>query len=109
MTIKIYDMIYEPITLYRKANTPNQRALVGYITKAGYSQDTIFGGAFDVLHKIERCMQNEEIYELYNCIDDETKRKILHIVQLALDGKFDRFAITERERNEILKNLCQPF
>ena len=108
MTIKIYDVIYEPITLYRKANTQAQRALVGYIIKAGFVDDPIFGGAFNVLRGVERCMQNEEIYELYNCVDNETKKRILHIVQLALDGKFDRFAISERERNDILKNLCQP-
>lgn len=109
MTIKIYDVVYEPITLYRKANTPAQRALVGYITKALCVNDPIFGGAFNVLKGIERCMQNEEIYELYSCVDSETKKKILYVVQLALDGKFDRFAISERERNETLKNLCQPF
>ena len=108
MTIKVYDVIYEPTALYRKANTPSQRALVGYIIKAGMMNDPIFGGAFMVLHAIERCMQNEEIYELYNCVESETKKKILHIAQLALDGKFDRFAISEKERNAILKNLCQP-
>ena len=108
MTIKIYDAVYEPTILYRKANTLAQRALVGYVTKAGYVNDPIFGGAFDVLHRIERCNQNDEIYELYSCVDAETKKKILFVVQLAMDGKFDRFAISERERNEILRNLCQP-
>lgn len=108
MTIKIYDTIYEPILLYRKANTPAQRALVGYITKAGLVHDTIFGGAFSALRSIEKCMNNDEIYELYSYVDNDTKRKILYVAQLALDGKFDRFAISERERNEILKNLCQP-
>ena len=109
MIIKVHDVVYEPTMLYRKANTPNQRALVGYITKAGMVNDTIFGGAFSVLRNIERCIQNDEIYELHSYVDKETKKKILYIVQLAMDGKFDRFAISERERNEILKNLCQPF
>lgn len=109
MTIKIYDTIYDPIVLYKKANTSAQRALVGYITKAGYMQDPIFGGAFKLLKEIERCMNNEEIYELHSCVDEETKRKIVHLAQIALDGKFDRFAISEREKNEIVKNLCQPF
>lgn len=108
MTIKVYDCIYEPNALYREAKTPAQRALVGYIIKAGKINDAVFGGAFMVLHAIERCMQREEIYELYNCVDNETKKHILHIAQIALDGKFNRFAISERERNDILKNLCQP-
>lgn len=108
MTIKIYDTVYEPILLYRKANTPAQRALVGYITKAGLVSDPILGGAFNVLRSIEWCMQNEEVYELYSIVDSETKKKILHVVQIALDGKFDRFAVSEREINNILKNLCQP-
>lgn len=109
MTIKVYDTIYEPIALYRKANTSAQRALVGYITKAGLMHDAIMGGAFNLLRNIERCMKNEEIYELYSCVDNEIKKKIMYVAQLALDGKLDRFAISERERNEILKNLCQPF
>lgn len=109
MTIKVYDTVCDPITLYRKAKTPAQRALVGYITKAGMINDPIFGGAFNVLRGIENCMRNEEIYELYNCVDNETKRKILYVVQLAMDGKFDKFTISERERNGILRNLCQPF
>lgn len=108
MTIKIYDTVYEPILLYRKANTPAQRALVGYITKAGLVSDPILGGAFNVLKGIEKCMRNEEIYELYSLVDNLTKKKILHIVQLALDGKLDRFTVSEREINNILKNLCQP-
>ena len=109
MIIKVSNELYEPILLYRKANSPNQRALVGYIFKAGMMNDSIFCGAFKLLRDIERCMNNEEIYELYSCVDAETKKKIIHVAQLALDGKFDRFAISERERNEILKNLCQPF
>ena len=109
MTIKIFETIYEPITLYRKANTNAQRALVGYISKAGLFGDPILGGAFNVLKGIERCMSNEEVYELYSLVDNEAKRKILYVVQLALDGKFDRFTISEREKNEIIKNLCQPF
>ena len=108
MTIKICDISYEPIVLYRKANTPAQRALVGYMIKAGVACDPIFGGAFKVLRSIEYCMDENEIYELYNLVDAETKRKILHIAQLALDGKLDRFAISERERNDTLKNLCKP-
>lgn len=108
MTIKIYETIHEPITLYRKANTPAQLALVGYIMTAGFVNDPILGGAFNVLKGIERCNSNDEIYELYSLVDNETKKKILYVVQLALDGKFDRFAITDRERNARLKNLCQP-
>ncbi len=108
MTIKINDVTYETITLYRKANTPAQRALVGYMVKAGMACNPIFGGAFKLLRDIERCMDTEEIYELYSLVDSETKKKIIHIAQLALDGKLDRFAISERERNETLKNLCQP-
>ena len=108
MIIKINDVIYEPITLYRKAKTPAQRALVGYMTKAGCTNNTIFGGAFRLLRDIEYCMDVGEIYELYSLVDNETKKKIIHVTQIALDGKLDRFAISERERNETMKNLCQP-
>ena len=108
MTIKIYDAVYEPTILYRRASTSAQRALVGYMIKAGLASDPVLGGAFNVLKGIETCMQNKEIYTLYSFVDNETKKKILHIVQIALDGKLDRFAITDKERITILNQLCQP-
>lgn len=109
MIIKVYDVIYEPILLYRKANTPSQRALVGYIIKSGKVYDPIFGGAFSLLRGIEHCNANDEIYELYSVVDADTKKKIMHVAQLALDGKLDKFAISDRERQDTIKYLCQPF
>lgn len=108
-TIKIYDVTYDALTLYRKANTDAQRALVGYIIKSGRVNDTIFGGAFALLRNIERCNYNGEIYKLYSMVDQETERKIVHVTQMALDGKLDKFAINETERTRTIKCLCEPF
>ena len=108
MTIKIYDIAYDTISLYRKANTPAQRALAGYIIKSGKTNDTIFGGAFNLLRGIESCNAKGEIYELYPMVDKETKKKIMHVAQVTLDGKLDKFAISERERQDTIKYLCQP-
>lgn len=109
MTIKITETTYDALTLYRKANTDSQRALAGYIIKSGKINDPIFGGAFDLLRCIERCNETGEIYELYSLVDPETKKKIKHVAQIAIDGKFDKFMISERECQHTIKCLCEPF
>lgn len=109
MTIKIYDIVYDAVSIYKKANTPAQRALIGYIIKSGKTSDPIFGGALALLHSIEHCNKNGEIYRLYPIVDRETEKKIIHVAQLAMDGKLNKFTINERERQEIIKHLCQPF
>ena len=106
-TIKLYDTTYDIMTLYRKAKTPAQRARAGYIVKAGQIHNTIFGGAFCFLCNVEKCMNTEEIYEIYSFVDDTTKKQIVHIAQLAIDGELDKFAMSEREIRETIKNLCQ--
>lgn len=108
-TIKIYDVTYDILTLYRKANSDAQRALIGYIIKSGKVNDPIFGGAFALLHSIERCTTTGEIYKLWPMVDPEIEKKIVHVAQMALDGKLDKFAITEPERSKTIKYLCEPF
>lgn len=108
-TIKIYDAVYDTTTLYKKASTDAQRSLLGYIIKSGKVNDPIFGGAFALLKNIERCNANGEIYKLYPIVNDETERKIIHVAQMALDGKLDKFTINETERARTLKYLCEPF
>jgi len=108
MTIKVYDAIYDTVSIYKNANTPAQRALAGYIIKSGRTGDPIFGGALALLHNIEHCNANREIYKLYSLVDRETEKKIIHVAQITMDGKFDRFAISEKERQDTIKYLCQP-
>ena len=108
-TIKIFDAVYDTTYLYKKASTEAQRSLLGYIIKAGKTNDPIFGGAFALLHSIERCNANEDIYRLYPVVDHETEKKIIHVAQMALDGKLDKFSIKESERSVTLKYLCEPF
>lgn len=105
--IKLYDTVHEIRAFYRKANTPAQRALVGYITKAGLTQDAIFGGAFKLLCDVERCMDNGEIYTIQNYVEREMASKISHVAQLALDGHFDAFAISKTEMEKTLKSLSE--
>lgn len=103
-TIKVIATVYDDIrTLYKSAKTPAQRALLGYMTKAGLTTDTIFGGAFKVLRSIEWCMEGDVIYSLYPLEDSITHKKILHIAQLALDGEFDSFSFSTREIENIIK------
>lgn len=103
-TIKVEATIYDDMrTIYKLAKTPAQRALLGYMAKAGMATDSIFGGAFKALRGIEWCMEGNVIYSLYPLEDSITHKKIIHIAQLALDGEFDSFAFSAREIESIIK------
>lgn len=102
-TIKVMATINDIRMMYKKANSPAQRALLGYMTKTGIVTDTIFGGAFNLLRSIEWCTEGNVIYSLYPLEDSETTKKIIHITQLALDGEFDSFSIKAREIENIIR------
>lgn len=104
-TIKVIATTIDVPTLYKKANTPAQRALLGYMVKAGLVTDPIFCGAFNVLRSIEWCMDGDEIYRLYPIEDSVTVNKIIDIAQSALDGCLDSFAFSEREIDKIIKYM----
>ena len=108
MTIKITHHTFETFTLYKHASTEAQRALAGYIIKSGKVNDPILGSAFHVLKKIERCNEEGEVYELYNLLDSEEKRKVLDYVQMALDGELDPYMFNETERKNMIKCLSTP-
>ena len=108
MTIKVNTHRFETITLYRNAKTEPQRALAGYIIRSGKVNDQLLGGAFHVLHKVEYCNDEGIVYELYNLVSNDEKRKILEYVQMALDGEFDAFMFNETERKNMIKHLSQP-
>ena len=108
MTIKVDHHTYNTLTLYKQACTENQRALAGYIIRSGKTNDPILGGAFHVLKKIERCHEDGVIYDLYNLLSTEEKRKIVNYAQMALDGDFDQFMIPETERRNMIKHLSEP-
>ena len=102
-TIKVIAMNVDVPTLYKRAKTSAQRALLGYMVKAGVVTDPIFCGAFSVLRNIEWCMDGEEIYSLYPIEDSATVNKIIDIAQSALDGHFDDFSFSTREIDNIIK------
>ena len=102
-TIKIIATMNDIRIMYKKANTPAQRALLGYMVKTGVVTDTIFGGAFNLLHSIEWCMEGNVIYRLYPLEDVEATKKIIHVAQLALDGEFDSFSIKAKEIDNIMR------
>lgn len=108
MTIKINHHTFETLTLYKRASTEAQRALAGYIIRSGKTNDSILGGAFHILCKVERCNKEGEIYELYNLLSATEKRKALEYVQMALDGDFDAFMFNETERKNMIKHLSVP-
>lgn len=102
-TIKVIVTTTDVPTLYKRANTTAQRALLGYMAKAGVITSPIFCGAFNVLRNIEWCMDGGEIYSLFPIEDTATVKKIIEIAQSALDGDFNSFAFSAREIDNIIR------
>lgn len=102
-TIKVIATTIDVRTLYKKAGTSAQRALLGYMAKTGVITNPIFCGAFNVLRNIEWCMDGEEIYNLYPVEDSITVAKIIDIAQSALDGDFNSFSFSVREIDNIIR------
>lgn len=102
-TIKVIANTTDIRTLYKRARTSAQRALLGYMTKTGVATNPVFCGAFNVLRSIEWCMDGEEIYTLYPLEDSATVAKIIDIAQSALDGDFNSFSFSAREVDNIIR------
>lgn len=108
MIIKIDHHKFDTLAIYKRAVTDEQRALAGYIIRSGKVNDPILGGAFYVLCKIQRCNEENEVYELYNLLSSEEKRKVIDYVQMAMDGKLDKFMIPVVECRNMVKCLSEP-
>ena len=93
-TIKANRLYYEPETLYKKANTKSQRALLGYMAKGGFIRDPIYGGAFRLLREIERCVG---VYLIQTDEKSKIAMEIINIADAAMHGLWDDFAFSERE------------
>ncbi len=104
-TIKVVTAVNDIRTLYKRANTSAQRALLGYMVKTGEVSDSIFGGAFNLLHGIEWCMEEEVIYRLYPLEDANVVKKIIDVAQSALDGEYNSFSFSAKEIDNIIKCL----
>ena len=105
-TIKIALATHDITTLYKKANTEAQRALLGYIVKTGMTANPILCGAFNALRSIEHCMDTGEIYRLYPIEDSKTVTKIIDIAQSALDGEYDSFSFNAKEIDNIVRCMA---
>lgn len=99
--IKICESYWEPISLYRKVNVKSkpQLALLGYMKTDGYLRDPIYGGAFRLLHTMEK-------YAGINIpiVKTETDKEIVEIAENAMLGLWDDFVMSEAEiKREISK------
>ena len=91
-------------TMYQKANTKAQWALLGYIIKGGHAQDGVFIGAFNLLHSIENC-KGKVVYGLSFETDDKTAMTIIQIVEEAMAGKYNYAAFKRKEIRRILRQF----
>lgn len=102
-TIKVISYKTDIKTLYKRANTASQRALLGYMVKVGIAHNPIYCGAFNVVRNIEWCIDNNEIYRLYPIEDADTVKEIMAIAQSTFDGTYDAFAFGAKEIDNIIK------
>lgn len=107
--IKLDTHTYDTLTLLRKTDTKSvaQRGLCGYMIMAGISHNPIYGGAFHVLRNIEKAVEDEQIYNFIPYVSVADQKAILAIAQKALDGDYDKFAMSERAINTNIKSLCE--
>lgn len=107
--IKLDIKTYDTLTLLRKTDTKSvaQRGLCGYMIMAGISHNPIYGGAFHVLGNIEKAVEDEQIYNFIPYVSVAEQKAILAIAQKALDGDYDKFAMSERAINNNIKSLCE--
>ena len=100
--IKLCESYWEPISLYRKVNvkSKSQLALLGYMKTDGYLRDPVYGGAFRLLHAMEK-------YAGINIpvVKTETDKKIVEIAENAMLGMWDHFAMTKEEIKKELAKL----
>lgn len=95
MTIINVNRLYcEPKSLYKKAKTKSQRALLGYMAKGGFICDPIYVGAFKLVREIESC---DGIYFIQTEEKPKVTMEIINIAESAMKGMWDDFAFTERE------------
>lgn len=102
-TVKVVSATNDILIMYKRADTYAQRALLGYMVKTGEVANPIYGGAFNLLHGIEWCMEEEVIYRLYPLDDSNTVKKIIDVAQSALDGEFHSFAFSVKEIDNIVR------
>lgn len=92
--IKVNRLYCEPQSLYKKAKTKSQRALLGYMAKGGFICDPIYVGAFRLVREIESC---DGVYVLQTEENPKTTMEIIRIAEDAMKGMWDDFAFSERE------------
>lgn len=100
--IRVSKHYYHIKALYQKANTKTQRALLGYMVKAGLAADPVYGGAFHLVRDIE---SYHGVYILETEVDAESTKEIISIAENAMLGVWDDFAFSEREINTILNQF----
>lgn len=107
--IKLATQCYDTLTLLRKTDVGSiaQRALCGYMIKAGIAHDPIYGGAFYVLRNVEKAVNDKQIYNFVPYVAIAEQKAILGIAQKALDGDFDKFAMSVRDIDNTIECLCE--
>ena len=96
--IKANRLYCEPHTLYKKAKTKSQRALLGYMAKGGFIRDPMYVGAFRIVREIE---SYAGLYVLETDELPEVAMEIIRIAESAMLGMWDDFEFKKKEIKSI--------
>ena len=88
--------------MYKRAKTQEQRALLGYIVKYGFTSNSILGGAFNLLCDIQN---SKGIYNLIPYADIDVADRIVIIAENAILGEFNKYAFSKKEIAKILNEI----
>ena len=99
--IRVMETAIPTRIIYSKATTPNQRALLGYIIRKGYTEDYVALGAFHLLREIESANRNRILYQL--SMESPNAEWIVECCELAQQGAFDKFALSPMEIQKCIR------
>ena len=101
ITIRVMETAMPIRTIYHNATTPNQRALLGYIIRKGYTEDYVALGALHLLGEIEKANKNKVLYQL--SLESPYAEYIIECCELAQNGAFNDFALSPMEVKKCIR------
>ena len=90
-------------TLYAQVRTPNQRALLGYIIRKGFTDDYVMLGALALLREIEKANSRQLVYQL--CLESTHAKEIINLAELAQQGAYNQFKLSKADIKKCIRLL----
>ena len=102
--IKVMATVYNLSELYKvSGKSKARRGLFGYMLHTARPDNQVFGGAMRLVEDLESVGSN--LYKLN--MEDEYGEEIAFIAEMALTGKFKKFALSKREIKKRTKYIVK--